>query len=76
MPPGLGGSHAQAWRDSLSVITGSSNSASITIDVLDAEPPTAGEGWRSMTGLLGTSTGETGPDPDEQRVTFGTVSLL
>lgn len=60
-PPGLGGSHARAWRDSLSVITGSSNNASVTIDVLDAEPPTAGEGWRSMTG--------------EQRATSGTVSF-
>lgn len=75
-PPGLGGSHTQAWRDSLSVITGSSNNASVTIDVLDAEPPRAGERWRSMAGLLGTSTGETGSDPGEQRVTFGTVSLL
>ena len=75
-PPGLGGSHVRAWRDSLSVITGSSNDASITIDVLDAEPPTAGEGWRAMAGLLGTSTGETGPETGEQRATFGTVSLL
>lgn len=75
-PPGLGGSHTRTWRDSLSVITGSSNTASITIDVLDAEPPTAGQGWRSMTGLLGTNTGENEPDPGEQRVTFGTVSLL
>lgn len=75
-PPGLGGSHVRAWRDSLSVITGSSNSGSITIDVLDAEPPTAGEGWRSMAGLLGTGTGETGPETGEQRATFGTVSLL
>lgn len=76
IPPGLGGSHVRAWRDSLSVITGSSNNPSITIDVLDAEPPTAGEGWRSMAGLLGTSAGETGPETGEQRATFGTVSLL
>lgn len=70
-PPGLGDSHVQAWRDSLSVITGSSNSASITIDVLDAEPPTPGEGWRSMAGLFGTE-----PNPGERRATSGTVSFL
>ena len=29
-----------------------------------------------MAGLLGTSAGETGPETGEQRVTFGTVSLL
>ena len=72
-PPGLGGSHVQAWRDSLSVITGSSNNPSVTIDVLDAEPPAAGEGWRSMAGLRG---GETRPETGEQRAIFGTVSLL
>lgn len=75
-PPGLSGSHVRAWRDSLSVITGSSNNASVTIDVLDAEPPTAGEGWRSMAALLGTGVDETGPETGEQRATFGTVSLL
>lgn len=75
-PPGLQGSHARAWRDSLSVITGSSNNASVTIDVLDAEPPTAGEGWRSLAGLLGDSTDEEGPDAGERRATFGTVSLF
>ena len=75
-PPGLGDSQVRAWRDSLSVITGSSNNASVTIDMLDAEPPRAGEGWRSMAGLLGTSTSEPGPDSGERRATFGTVSLL
>ncbi|KIJ62994.1 hypothetical protein HYDPIDRAFT_114155 [Hydnomerulius pinastri MD-312] len=73
-PPGLSGSHSRAWRDSLSVITGSSNEASITIDVLDAEPPRAGEGWRSMAGGLGGGGG--GPDPSERRTTFGTPQLV
>lgn len=73
-PPGLSSSHVQVWRDSLS---GSSNNASITIDVLDAEPPTAGERWRSMAGLPSTTpAGEAGPETGEQRATFGTVSLL
>ncbi|KAF9220714.1 hypothetical protein BS17DRAFT_787035 [Gyrodon lividus] len=74
-PPGLRGSHTRAWRDSLSAITGSSNEAGITIDVLDAEPPRAGEGWRSMAaGLLGGGNG--GPDPSERRATFGTPQLV
>ncbi|KAF9231363.1 hypothetical protein BU15DRAFT_56224 [Melanogaster broomeanus] len=73
-PPGLRGSHARAWRDSLSAITGSSNEAGITIDVLDAEPPRAGEGWRSMAaGLLGGAGGDGGPDPSERRATFGAL---
>ncbi|KAF8553997.1 hypothetical protein OG21DRAFT_1141050 [Imleria badia] len=77
-PPGLIGSHVRAWRDSLSVITGSgsSNNASITIDVLDAEPPTAGEGWRSMAALLGTGADESGPETGEQRATFGTPQIV
>lgn len=72
-PPGLVPlSSRRAWRDSLSVITGSSNGAGITIDVLDAEPPRAGDGWRSLAGgLLG---GGAGPDPNEWRTTFGIVS--
>ncbi|KAF8836584.1 hypothetical protein BDN67DRAFT_973969 [Paxillus ammoniavirescens] len=75
LPPGLGGSHTRAWRDSLSAITGSSNEAGITIDVLDAEPPRAGEGWRSMSaGLLGG--GNNGSDPSERRTTFGTPQLV
>ncbi|KAH0833390.1 hypothetical protein J3R83DRAFT_12494 [Lanmaoa asiatica] len=75
-PPGLGESHVRAWRDSLSVITGSSNNASVTIDVLDAEPPTAGEGWRSMATLLGAATGESGSDAGERRATFGTPRVV
>ncbi|KAG8212821.1 hypothetical protein J3R82DRAFT_11115 [Butyriboletus roseoflavus] len=75
-PPGLGDSQVRAWRDSLSVITGSSNNPSITIDVLDAEPPMAGEGWRSMAALLGTSTDEAGPDSGERRATVGTPRLV
>jgi hypothetical protein len=55
------------------VIKGSSNGAGITIDVLDAEPPRAGDGWRNLAGgFLGISEG---PDPIEQRTPFGTVSL-
>jgi hypothetical protein len=74
-PPGLVPlSSRRAWRDSLSVITGSSNGAGITIDVLDAEPPRAGDGWRNLAGsLLG---GGAGPDPDERRTTFGIVSSV
>ncbi|KAF8124710.1 hypothetical protein EV363DRAFT_1586728 [Boletus edulis] len=68
-PPGLGGSNVRVWRDSLSVITGSSNNPSVTIDALDAEPPTAGEGWRSMASLHVTETGE-------QRATFGTPQIV
>ncbi|KAG1723139.1 hypothetical protein EDB19DRAFT_1834699 [Suillus lakei] len=69
LPPGLVPlSSRHAWRDSLSVITGSSNGADITVYVLDAEPPRAGDGWRSLAGgFLGVSTG---PDPSEQRTTF------
>ena len=72
-PPGLAPlSSRRAFRDSLSVITGSSNGAGITIDVLDAEPPRAGDGWRNLAGsLLG---GGGGPDPNERRTTFGVVS--
>ncbi|KAG9316091.1 hypothetical protein JVU11DRAFT_3764 [Chiua virens] len=75
-PPGLSGSHGRSWRDSLSVITGSSNNASVTIDVLDAEPPTAREGWRSIAGLGGSSTGEAQPDSGERRATFGTPQII
>ncbi|KAG2147709.1 uncharacterized protein EDB93DRAFT_1205927 [Suillus bovinus] len=75
LPPGLVPlSSRHAWRDSLSVITGSSNDAGITIDVLDAEPPRAGDGWRNLTsGHLGVSAGL---DPSEQRTTFGTPQLI
>ena len=56
----------------MSVITGSSNGAGITIDVLDAEPLRAGDGWRNLVGsLLG---GGGGPDPNERRNTFRVVS--
>ncbi|KAG2355591.1 hypothetical protein BDR07DRAFT_1425696 [Suillus spraguei] len=74
LPPGLVPlSSRHAWRDSLSVITGSSNGAGITINVLDAKPPRAGDGWRSSAGgFLGASAG---PDPSEQRTSFGTVSF-
>ena len=62
-------------RSSLSIITGSSNDAGITIDVLDAEPPRAGEGWRTMAeGLLGGRS--SGSDNGQRRTTFGTVSIL
>jgi len=45
--PGLAPlSSRRAFRDSLSLITGSSHGAGITIDVLDAEPPRAGV-WRA-----------------------------
>jgi hypothetical protein len=55
------------------VIAGSPNGAGITIDVLDVEPPRAGDGWRNLAGgFLGISEG---PDPSEQRTPFGTVSL-
>ncbi|KAG2116887.1 hypothetical protein BD769DRAFT_1058247 [Suillus cothurnatus] len=75
LPPGLVPlSSRHAWRDSLSVITGSSNGAGITIDVLDAEPPRAGDGWRNLAGgFLGISEG---PDPSEQRTPFGTPQVI
>ncbi|KAG1842490.1 hypothetical protein DFJ58DRAFT_806033 [Suillus subalutaceus] len=75
LPPGLVPlSSRHAWRDSLSVITGSSNGAGITIDVLDAEPPRAGDGWRNLAGgFLGVSEG---PDPSEQRTPFGTPQVI
>ncbi|KAG0705771.1 hypothetical protein DFH29DRAFT_872738 [Suillus ampliporus] len=75
LPPGLVPlSSRRAWRDSLSVITGSSNGAGITIDVLDAEPPQAGDGWRSLAGgFLG---GNVGPDPSERRTTFGIPHVI
>jgi hypothetical protein len=65
-------SSRHASRDS-SVITGSSNGAGITIDVLDAEPSRAGDGWRNLAG--GFFSASAGPDPSEQRTLFGTVSL-
>ncbi|KAG1741249.1 hypothetical protein EDB19DRAFT_1907949 [Suillus lakei] len=69
LPPGLVPlSSRHAWRDSLSVITGSSNGAGITVDVLDAEPPRAGDSWRSLAG--GFLRISTGPDPSKQRTTF------
>ncbi|KAG1761137.1 hypothetical protein EDD22DRAFT_986505 [Suillus occidentalis] len=75
LPPGLVPlSSRHAWRDSLSVITGSSNGAGITTDVLDAEPPQAGDGWKSLAGgLPGVSAGPA--DPSQQRTTFGTSSI-
>ncbi|KAG2088540.1 uncharacterized protein F5147DRAFT_789369 [Suillus discolor] len=75
LPPGLVPfSSRHAWRNSLSVITGSSNGADITIDVLDAEPPRAGDGWKSLArGFLGISAGS---DPSEQRTMFGTPQVI
>ncbi|KAG2115000.1 hypothetical protein DEU56DRAFT_841451 [Suillus clintonianus] len=75
LPPGLVPlSSRHAWRDSLSVITGSSNGAGITIDVLDAEPPRAGDGWRTLAGgFLGVSAG---PDPSERRTSFGIPQVI
>ncbi|KAH7884898.1 hypothetical protein F5I97DRAFT_1516225 [Phlebopus sp. FC_14] len=77
-PPGLGGSRTRSWRDSLSDLTGSSNEAGITIDVLDAEPPRAGERWRSMAGGLVDVRrgGSSAPDLSERRTTFGTPQLV
>ncbi|OAX41894.1 hypothetical protein K503DRAFT_854317 [Rhizopogon vinicolor AM-OR11-026] len=74
-PPGLPPlSSRRVWRDSLSVITGSSNGAGITIDVLDAEPPRAGHGWRNLAGgLLG---GGAGPDANERRTTSGVPQVI
>jgi len=45
-----------------------------TIDVLEEEPPTAGEGWRSMATVTSTSSGD---DVERlaRKTTFGVVSL-
>ncbi|KAI6037723.1 hypothetical protein EDC04DRAFT_2570841 [Pisolithus marmoratus] len=69
------GTPPRALRESLSVITGSSNEPSITIDVLDAEPPAAGEGWRTMAEGVRSIGHDPGLDTGERRSTFGTVSL-
>ncbi|KAI6108894.1 hypothetical protein EDD16DRAFT_1487876 [Pisolithus croceorrhizus] len=70
------GTPSRTLRESLSVITGSSDEASVTIDVLDADPPSVGEGWRTMAGA-GRSIGrDLGLDTGERRTTFGTVSPL
>ncbi|KIM62705.1 hypothetical protein SCLCIDRAFT_789041 [Scleroderma citrinum Foug A] len=75
-PPSVGGgpAHQRSFGDSLSIITGSSNEAGITIDVLDAEPPRAGEGWQTMAGGLLSSRGS-GSDNGGRRTTFGTPQL-
>lgn len=67
-----GRSQSRTYCDSLSVITGSPNEVGITIDVLDAAPPVAGEGWRAMAGGFGSSRAQEG----EERATSGTVSAL
>ncbi|KAH7928316.1 hypothetical protein BV22DRAFT_1030802 [Leucogyrophana mollusca] len=73
-PPGLVPlSNPRAWRDSLSVITGSSNDAGISIDVLDAEPPRAGDGWRTLASSLSPGIG---PNPSERRTTFGVPQVV
>lgn len=45
----------------------------ITIDILEEEPPVAGEGWRSM---ASTSGGEGEGEHHGRRTTFGLVSML
>jgi hypothetical protein len=47
--------------------------ADITIDVLEEEPPAAGEGWRSMAAILSLVGGSEG-ERLARRTTFGTVS--
>ncbi|KAI6099780.1 hypothetical protein F5141DRAFT_1143526 [Pisolithus sp. B1] len=70
------GTPSRTLRESLSVITGSSDEASVTIDVLDADPPSVGEGWRTMAGA-GRSIGrDLGLDTGERRTTFGTPQLV
>jgi hypothetical protein len=44
----------------------------ITIDVLEEEPPAAGEGWRSMASVVVGGGGE----QHGRRTTFGLVSTL
>lgn len=44
-----------------------------TIDVLEEEPPTAGEGWRSMAAVTATSIG--GDERLARKTTFGVVSF-
>lgn len=70
------GTPPRTLRESLSVITGSSNEASITIDVLDAEPPAAGEGWRTMAEARRNIGRGPGFDTGERRTTFGTPQLV
>lgn len=59
-------------RESPSVTTGSSNEASITIDVLDAEPPAVGEGWRTMAEARRSIGRSPVLETGERRTTFGT----
>ncbi|KAL4062939.1 hypothetical protein V8B97DRAFT_2089916 [Scleroderma yunnanense] len=73
-PPGVQ-AQERALGESLSVITGSSDEANIAIDVLDAEPPRAGEGWRAMAEgrLIGRGSGS---DNGERHTTLGTPQLV
>lgn len=70
------GTPPRTVRESLSVTTGSSNEASITIDVLDAEPPTVGEGWRTMAEARRSIGRSPVLETGERRTTFGTPQLV
>jgi hypothetical protein len=75
-PPGLGLGTSKSWTDAspgvtpaqspFAVVSSHNTNAGISIDVLEQEPPSAGEGWRSMAAVINSGPG--------RRTTFGGVS--
>jgi len=73
LPPGLPDMpNPMVWRNSAAWTSdsghqpSSAGDAGITIDILDAEPPAAREGWRSLAIAAGGM-------PNERRTTFGAI---
>ncbi|KAK0444251.1 uncharacterized protein EV420DRAFT_1009285 [Desarmillaria tabescens] len=78
-PPGLPlSTPARKWEDISgttssmgSYVGGSDGAAGVTIDILEEEPPSAGDGWRSLAGVVPSSVDEVG-----RRTTFGLPQFI
>ncbi|KZT73470.1 hypothetical protein DAEQUDRAFT_414683 [Daedalea quercina L-15889] len=66
-PPGL--PNPSVWRDSHATSEGTSSTSGIRIDVLEEAPPSAQDGWRTLSGNTGAGQGT-------RRTTFGQVPAV
>ncbi len=70
MPPRTWGDISGTTSSMGSFAGGSDGTTGISFDILEEEPPSAGDGWRSLAGVVPSDVDEVG-----RRTTFGLVSL-
>ncbi len=70
MPPRAWGDISGTTSSMGSFAGGSDGTTGISFDILEEEPPSAGDGWRSLAGVVPSDVDEVG-----RRTTFGLVSL-